>query len=132
MRIVKSVERWFNIPNDPDGGKLLIKHLTPGEAADIIDQVFVQKIDYKQNDKGKFEPLFTQNLDKTKDRELPVIKSVKGWENFFDDNDKVLEFNEENVLKASREITGFNELVTEFREILSKEIEKEKEVQIKN
>ena len=132
MRITKATERWFDVPNDPDKARIKIKNLLPGEIADIFDEVFVQSINYKKNKKGKYEPVFSQVTDKKKDRELTHTQAVIDWENFFDREDKPLECNEENILRAAREIEGFDDLITELRETLSEEIKQEKEDQRKN
>jgi len=132
MRITKLTERWFDVPNDPDKARIKIKNLLPGEVTDIFDEVFVQNINYKKNKKGEFEPVFSQVTDKKKDRELTLTKVIVDWENIFDREDKPLECNEENILRAAREIEGFNDLITELRETLSEEIKQEKEAQRKN
>ena len=134
MRITKITERWFDVPNDPDNARLKIKHLSPGEIQDIFDKVFVQKIDYKKGKgkKAKLEPIFSQKTDKKLDRELTLTMAVVDWENFFDKKDNPLNCTPENIVRASREIEGFNELVSEFRETLAEDIAKEKEDQVKN
>jgi len=132
MRITKATERWFDVPNDPDKARIKIKNLLPGEVADIFDEVFVQNINYKKNKKGEFEPIFSQVTDKKKDRELTLTKVIIDWENILDRKDKPLECNDENILRAAREIEGFNDLITELRETLSEEIKQEKEAQRKN
>ena len=126
MRIKKQIERWFDIPNDPDEGSILIKHLSPGEITDIMDEVFTQTIVYKAEDDDKEpKPEFMQETDKRKDREQTLVASVINWKKFFDLKDKPLECTPENVIRASREIEGFNSLVTEFRERLAKDIQEE-------
>ena len=132
MRITKITERWFEVPNDPDKARIKIKHLLPGEVSDIFDQVFVQNVIYKKNEKEDLEPVFSQTTDKKKDRELTLTKSIIDWENFFDRDDKPLKCNEENIIRASKEIEGFNILITELREKLAKDIEQERKDQIKN
>ena len=135
MRIQKTNERWFDVPNDPDKARLKIKHLSPGETQDIFDKVFVQDIKYKKVKKGKdqvFEPEFSQKTDKKLDREMTLKMTVVDWQNFFDQDGKDLKFSAENVVRASREIEGFNLLVTELREQLAKDIAEEKEQQLKN
>ena len=132
MRITRLTERWFDVPSDPDKARIKIKNLLPGEVTDIFDEVFVQNINYKKNKKGEFEPVFSQVTDKKKDRELTLTKVIVDWENIFDREDKPLECNEENILRAAREIEGFNDLITELRETLSEEIKQEKEAQRKN
>ncbi len=132
MRITKPIERWFPIPNDPDKGELCIKQLLPGERAEIFDVAIKQTARYEKKDSGSYEPFFIQETDKKKDRELTLIKTVVGWKNMFDAEGKPLEFNRDNLLRASNEIVGFNECVTEFRNQLNEDIEKEKKEQEKN
>ena len=57
---------------------------------------------------------------------------VVDWQNFFDQDGNDLPFSPDNVVRASREIEGFNILVTELREQLAKDITEERELQIKN
>jgi hypothetical protein len=125
MRIKKQAERWFDIPNDPDEGQILIKHLSPGEITDIMDEVFTQTIVYKADGDQEPQPEFIQETDKRKDREQTLVSSVVNWKKFFDQNEKPLKCTPENVIRASREIEGFNSLVTGFRERLAADIQKE-------
>ena len=131
MRIKKTIERWFDIPDDPDKGELKIKYFQPGETTDIFDQVFTQEIKYKKV-KNKFEPEFSQKTNKGLDRELTLTKAVVDWKNFFDAKGKILECTSKNIIRASREIEGFNELIIELREKLAKDIKQEEEDQRKN
>ena len=135
MRITKTTERWFPVPNDPDKARLKIKHLSPGETQDIFDKVFTQKIDYKKGKgkKAKLEPIFSQKTDKGLDRKMTLTMVVVDWENFFDEEGKkLLECTSENIMEFSRKTEGFTEFVTECREQLAEDIENEKEEQIKN
>jgi len=132
MRITKSTERWFDVPNDPDGARIKIKHLSPGEITDIFDEVFDQNISYKKNKKGDFEPSLSQVTDKKKDRELTLTQAVVAWENFFDTKGKPLDCNNKNIMLASREIEGFNVLIAELREKLAEDIKQEQDDQLKN
>ena len=132
MRITKPIERWFDVPNDPDKAKIKITQLLPGELTDIFDEVFVQNVSYKKNEKGELEPVFSQATDKKKDRELTLTKAVVDWENFFDREGQPLGCDHENILRASREIEGFNTLVTELREKLAEDITQERKDQAKN
>ena len=138
MRIKKTVERWFDVPDDPDGGRLKIKHLTPGEKTKIFDKVFKQEINYKKikGKKGKkdeFEPTIIQKSNPGLIVKLTNIEAVVGWKKFFDENDLLMEeCNEENVTRAYDTIENFDELVTELREQLAKDIKQEEEDQRKN
>ena len=126
MRIKKQIERWFEIPNDPDEASMLIKHLNPGEVSDIMDEVFTQSIVYKQSDGDQdMHPEFKQETDKRKDREKTLTASVVNWKKFYDQEGKPLKCTPENVIRASREIEGFDVLVKEFRERLAADIQEE-------
>lgn len=131
MRITKIRKRWFECPEDPDKGRILIKHLTPGERQEILDSTMNQKIVYKTVN-GQMTPHITAEPDKRLDKELTLEKTVLGWENFYDEHGVAMQFNKENLLKASRMIEGFDIFVIECRELLSSEIHKEKEGQEKN
>ncbi len=125
MRIKKQIERWFEVPNDPDEAQILIKHLSPGEITDIMDEVFTQTIVYKADGDEEPQPEFIQETDKRKDREQTLVASVVGWKKFYDQEGKVLKCTPENVIRASREIEGFDSLVTGFRKRLADDLQKE-------
>ena len=132
MRISKVNERWFEVEGDPDKARLKIKHLLPGEVQDIFDKVFTQNIDYKKGKKGKMEPVFSQETDKKLDREMNISAVVVDWEKMFDRDGKEMKCTPENVIRAAREIDGFNELVNDFKEILAADIKQEQKDQKKN
>jgi len=132
MRISKAEERWFEIPGDPDGGRLKIRHLLPGERAEVWEKAFPQGVQYRPDEKGKMAPEFNMKPDRKYDREETAKRAVKDWENFFDADGKALECTPENVVRAVNEIEGFTLLVNTFREQLSEDIAKEREDQEKN
>ena len=132
MRIKKQEERWFEIPGDEDKAQILIKHLNPGEIADIMDGVFKQTIVYKTDGDGDAQPEFTQSTDKKKDREQTLTSSVKDWKKFYDQAGKVLKCTPKNIIRASREIEGFDDLVTEFRRRLAADIAQEQAEETKD
>jgi len=132
MRIAKAVERWFEIPQDEDKGKLLIKHLTPGEIQDIVDEVMVQEIVYEQPEEGeKPKGVMRQKNNRRLDRERTVLESVVDWKNFFDQDGKKMACDQANKLRAIRMIDGFAEFVAGCREKLTEEIDKEVKAQKK-
>jgi len=61
-----------------------------------------------------------------------LTKTVVDWNGFFDKKDNELKCTPENVVKASRQIEGFSELVAELREQLAEDIKQEQEDQRKN
>ena len=118
------------MPGDPDEGEVKIKHLSPGERQDIFDKVFLQEIEYETGEQGKMIPKMKQVTDRKKDREQTLVRAVKDWKNFFDEDGKPLECNEKNIIRASREIEGFAEFVAECRQTMDEHIfEEEKELE---
>lgn len=131
MRIKKIEERWFDVPNDPDKARIKIKHLLPGEVADLFEEEFDQNIKYNKNESGELEPVISQTPNK-KNRKLTLTKVVLDWENIFDLDGKPLKCNNKNILRASREIEGFDELIAELRTKLSEDVKQEQDDQAKN
>lgn len=132
MRIKRTVERWFECENDPDEGSVLIRHLSPGEVQDIYDETMPQNIKYEQDEKGNMVPVFNTEMNRKVQREKTLLACIKDWKNFYGFENELLECNEDNIIRASREIEGFNQFIDKRREILSKDIEQEKESQGKN
>ena len=135
MRIRKAVNRWFEIPGDPDNARVHIHHLTPEESDSISDKAFTQDIVYekgRKGKKGKSKPVFTNKVDNKLFRELSLQKAVIGWENFFDAAGGALECTFENILKIASTVEEFSELVSEFRDTLAEDIAQEREDQRKN
>lgn len=132
MRISKPTERKFSFENDPDGGWVIIKQLSPGERADIFDDVFAQEVEYKPDEEGTLVPVFKQSTNKRKDREDTFTKSIVDWGSFYDKEGNELPCTPENIIKAMREIAGFNEAIQEFRKTLDEDITKEVKDQEKN
>ena len=132
MRIKKTSARWFEIPGDPDGARIKIKHLKPKELSEINDKAFPQKIDYKKSKDGQFEPVIIDKSDGKLYRDLPIIFSVVEWENFYDEKGKDLKCTDENIQRCIDEIEGFSSMVNEFRDIMAKDILQERKQQQKN
>lgn len=132
MRITKPKERWFHVPDDPDEGKVLIRHLTPGERQDIFDRTMPQKVEYESDGQGSQVPVFSLDPDRATERDLTLKACVIGWEGFYDEDGAVMECTPDNIVKARREIEGFFEFITECRTVLDESILLEHEVQEKN
>ena len=134
MRILKDDERWFDVPNDPDGATIKIKHLSPEELSDINDDCFKQKTNYKvgKGKKSGYEPELTVESDPKLYREMPILKAVVDWTKFFDKKGKSMDCTPKNIERAIRQIDGFSDLVGECREQLAKDIAQEKGDQLKN
>ena len=139
-RITKIKERWFEVPNDPDKGRVKVKHLSPGELALINDKSFKKEMSYKagkgkKDDKGKkISPDVEVDIKENPVafRELPIIKSVVAWENHFDEDGKDLKCTQENIERFIRNDDSFSPFINDCREILAKDIAQEKKEQLKN
>jgi hypothetical protein len=132
MRIKRPEERWFQCVDDPDEGSVLIKHLSPGEIQDITDATMPQKIEYSPDEKGNMVPEFSITPDRKIERESIMTSAIKDWKNFFDENGNPIECTKENIIRASREIYGFNEFIAECRKILADDVANEMAGQEKN
>ena len=65
-------------------------------------------------------------------REMTLVAAVVDWENFFEeDGITPLICNDKNIIRASREIVGFNEIITKFRKKLASDVEQEQQAQEK-
>ena len=132
MRIYKPIERWFPMPDDPDKSEHLIRHLTPGEILDTVNDATEQETKYTIDDS---ENLVPEILSHTKSGEIPKAQfmlALAGWKNMFDENGKDLKFNEENKIRAMREIEGYLAFVTDCRNTLAADVVKEAGARRKN
>ena len=132
MRISKPTTRKFYFVDDPDKASITIRSLLPGERTDIRDQVFTQEIEYRPGDSGIPLPVLRQTSDNKADREKTFNARIVDWENVFDESGKPLEFNEENLIRAMREIPGFVEAVNIFFKKLDDDLAEERKGQEKN
>ncbi|MFH2074371.1 MAG: hypothetical protein ABIJ57_03350 [Pseudomonadota bacterium] len=60
------------------------------------------------------------------------LLAVVNWKKMFDEAGKPLECNEQNKLRAMREIEGYLEFVMECRNTLAADLKKEEEARAKN
>lgn len=132
MRIKKVAERWFPCVDDPDEGSVKIKHLSPGEVQDIYDETMPQNIKYEPDGEGNMIPVFNTEMNRKDQREKTMTAAIVDWKNHFDEGGNLLECTPENIIRASREIEGYSQFIDGCRNILGKDIEKEKEMQEKN
>lgn len=132
MRIRKPTERWFKCEGDPDEGSVLIKHLTPGDLQDIAAEAMPHEYEYEEDDEGRMIPKLKMGFKSGTNRELTLVACIKDWKNHFDEHGNQLECNRENIIRASREIEGYIDFITECQNTLAKEIKKESEGQEKN
>lgn len=97
-RLIPEFSIWFDVPDDELGGRVEIRHIQGGEAQDI----FNQSIDARliATDQGLRQE---SRHDVAKDSSLTIIKAVKAWENFQDENGVELPCTEANKLRYAQE-----------------------------
>lgn len=133
MRINKTIERWFPAPDDPDKSEHKIKHLTPGEVLDTVTGATTQETTYLQDeDGGDLVPEMKSHIEPGAIQKDQFLRALRDWKNMFDDEGAPMECTEENKIRAMRDIDGYLPFVTECRERLAVDVEKEKEARIKN
>ena len=77
-------------------------------------------------------PIFSAEPDTKANRERIHKACIVDWENFFDEAGAELTCTPENVVRAGREIEGFNEFITANRKVLAKDVQSEQKDQEKN
>uniref|UniRef100_A0A6M3L8F1 Uncharacterized protein n=1 Tax=viral metagenome TaxID=1070528 RepID=A0A6M3L8F1_9ZZZZ len=133
MRINKPIQRWFSAPDDPDKSEHLIRHLLPGEILDTINEATKQETKYIVGKDGNdLVPEMTSETKTGEVQKRQFLLALVGWKNMFDENGKPMEFNESNKIRALREIEGYMAFVTDCRNRLAEDVEKEKEARVKN
>ena len=128
MRIFKERTEWFDIPNDPDNGRLKIKYLNEGEQQRFVAKCRKLSFIFNESTKtseGHMVP------DETLLKEDGVDLRIDDWKNVFDENGKNLECNKVNKIKVS-DLNGFSEILKDMIEKLDKIVEKERELEEKN
>ena len=131
MRIKKVQERWFPAENDPDGAEVLIRELSPGEIQDI-QECHDRTIKYVEGADGKMVADLSFKPETALELKLTFEACVMGWKNFFDEGGKPLPFSKDNLIRAMREIEGFNGWIVECRISLTEFIVDENKDQEKN
>jgi len=128
MRISKETTRWFKVEQDEDEAELHIRHLSLSEEQAINRKFATQKVEYADGNK----PVQSHATPLGPLADALTVAAVKGWKNMFDKDGDPMACNPYNIRRAIAKIEGFADVVSEFREKLKADIEKEKEVQEKN
>lgn len=131
MRVKKSKERWFPVKDDPDGAETLIVHLTATEVSTIMNSNSKQEMRYSEIEAGS-KPETTITASTGEVAEAIAVAAVKDWKKFFTEDNQEMNCNAKNIRTAWRRIEGFQVHVTECREKLAQDIEKEEQVTEKN
>lgn len=116
MKIVKSTEKWFPIPDDPDGAEIQIRHLDPGDYRRIAERT-MQSVQTVVDGEVVFENRFSPTKDASEKTKAAVI----GWKNVLDADGNPLKFNKANLEKVIDGVPGFVVFVRGKVEELAKE-----------
>lgn len=127
MRLNKRLEAWFDVPEDPDKGKVLVVHLNDGDKADIMQAASPTVMKINLQGEATRESVYNRVID----REMTVKKSIKDWKNFFDEDGKPIPCTDENKARFARE-DGFMAFVSDCREKLEAMATEQKKVKEKN
>lgn len=132
-KIEETQEMWFDYPDDPLGGRVLIRHLKSGEVARI------------ENETTEVRSVFNQETNQPETivihramQEKLAAAAVKDWEKFFDGkpvkghaNGKPLPCNEKNIILFCKE-DGFLNFVFDSRKKLAEHVQARREESEKN
>lgn len=129
MRLFKAVQRWFEFPDDPDKGAVLIEHIEDPEMREIFDDTTESEVYYPA---GSDEPRTIVRANMPRRRKAILARTVKNWRNMYDADGKAMEFSEENLLLFARKTEGFNEAVEAFRQKLRDDVIKARKAAEKN
>ncbi|MDH4319952.1 MAG: hypothetical protein OEV73_00485 [Desulfobulbaceae bacterium] len=127
-KIIKPREMWFEWPEDPFGGRILVRHLKAGDTAGIHSQCMsaVNSYDAELNTVE-----VTQRHDLAKERQLTCQAAVVDWENFMGEDGKPMKCDKAGKQAFAME-DGFFSQLQAFRGQLSDLVDKEEEEAIKN
>jgi hypothetical protein len=126
MQLSKKVTKVFNIPDDPDGAWVKIKHLKINEVKKVESKA--SDMFYTADDKGEGSTRI--NFDPYTRSRMFAHEALTDWGGFVDTMGKPLKFNTTNIDKAAEFIVTVNEEEFDFygwiekcRETLTSEVE---------
>lgn len=95
-RVIQPVTMWFDLKNDPDGGRLEIQSLSPDQVAEIEDQVVTVR---RYWDMETEREVPERRINTNQDKRLTFAAAVVGWENFFNEDGEPMDCTEANKQK---------------------------------
>lgn len=107
-------EKWFELPDDPDGARVKIKHITSAESSRVAGRF----VAYEKNDVGE-----RMAVNIVAGNRATAAAAIIAWEKFSDETG-----NEMPCTPANKELwldeEGFLEWINEKRQELADEAEK--------
>jgi len=92
MRLTKEVTKRFEVPNDPDGGYIILRHIKSNVLAEIIDRTSSTRVE-----NGEVVGVIS-GLERKKEI---AKEGLTGWGNFEDESGRPLKFTPANIAKAA-------------------------------
>lgn len=118
---------WFDVPDDPLNGRVLVRHIPDGEVGEIsalATDLQMHFVDGKVERHSGYKLLVDQNET--------ICRSVKDWQNFFDESgQEQLPCTDANKLLYGRQ-NWFRPFVAECRKKLREQYEAQQEKKRKN
>jgi len=127
MRLSKEFAAWFKVPNDPDKAEFKIKHLLPGDQAQIEAATMDLQIEYQDGS----DNVQKADVKPIAGKEVEFKLCVMDWKNVFDESGAPLGCNKINKLRILRGVENISEFITECREKLEKDFKKSQKDQEK-
>ena len=95
-RLVEETKIWFELPDDPDGGRVLIRNLTDMDRATIMGKAMKNRFVF---DPQEAKVVQEQGFDILVDRLETIAMAVVDWEKFFDQDAQPMDCTDENKKK---------------------------------
>ena len=126
LTVKKSV--WFDMPNDPDKGRVEITHLSNATKAAIR-----QKVVKTRQVLNPVTQMIEQEtlVDEILDRQLTINAAVTNWENFLDDKGEPMKCTKQNKFIWACD-TDFMRQINLFRKEVDLMVKEEMEEATKN
>jgi len=126
MKIFKERTEWFEIPDDPDKSKLLIKYLNEGQQQEVVAKG--RKLSFNLSDGVETSRMIP---DEVKLREEGCDARIIDWENVKGEKGNNLPCTRKTKILISKE-NGFMGILAEMVKSLDEMVKKEREQEEKN
>jgi hypothetical protein len=117
----------FNFSEDEGSGAIYLRVMSPGKLAEVRDETFITKVEYKLNNRFEY-----QDIDYEKRDRIIWDYCIERWEGLVDDDDNPIECTIENKLMLMNDSPGFAAFVQTCLDKLNIDQEKRVEYLEKN
>lgn len=131
-RLTSEYAEWREIPNDPDKGRIKVKHLKQGDINDIEDQIESYETLLRTDAEGKVHREVKINMAKGDKHYAYLCAALVDWENFYDLNGDLMECNDENKIRMARDDERLAPLVGKIRTEIGEKVAAMREEAEKN